>query len=104
MSFIEELTNLLNRHSQENASNTPDFILAQFLGDVLKAWNVGVQQREAWYGRDQRPSLTAALAPETAQKCSTCGATDPNENQYCSNGFHAVPSRPVETPAKETAK
>ena len=56
------------------------------------------------YGRDQRPSLTAALAPEKPQKCSTCGATDPNENPYCSNGFHAVPSRPVETPAKETAK
>lgn len=56
-----ELAAVLNRHSEENASNTPDFIftpdfiLAQFLLACLAAWNVGVQQRETWYGRDPRP-------------------------------------------------
>jgi hypothetical protein len=50
-----ELQSLLNRYSQENASNTPDFILAQYLLACLAAWNTGVQQRETWYGRDARP-------------------------------------------------
>lgn len=54
-SFEKELEGLINRHSQENASNTPDFILAQFLRSCLDAWNTGVQQRENWYGRDPRP-------------------------------------------------
>ena len=46
----------LNRYSAENPSNTPDWILAQFLLGCLAAWNQGVQQRETWYGRDARPS------------------------------------------------
>ena len=56
MILLEELRSLINRTSQENASNTPDFILAQFLESCLAAWNTGVQQRETWYGRDARPT------------------------------------------------
>jgi hypothetical protein len=58
--FAQRLEALLNRHSQENASDTPDFILAQFLLNCLAAWNQGVQQRETWYGRDPRPAVLAA--------------------------------------------
>ena len=62
--FERELTGVLNRFSQENASNTPDFILAQFLLGFLAAWNQGVQQRETWYGRDARPcSIAASRSP-----------------------------------------
>ncbi len=49
--FVKELEDCINRHSQENASNTPDFILAEFLGNCLKAWNEAVQRRETWHGR-----------------------------------------------------
>ena len=49
--FQKELAALLNSHSQENASNTPDFMLAQFLIACLKAWNETTIAREAWYGR-----------------------------------------------------
>ena len=42
----------LNRFSAENASDTPDWILAQYLLGCLAAWNTGVQQRETWYGRN----------------------------------------------------
>jgi hypothetical protein len=51
-----ELSMLLNRASRENASNTPDFILAQYLIGCLEAFETAVQQRETWYGRDARPS------------------------------------------------
>ena len=53
--FEHELMQLLNRHSQENPSNTPDFLLASYLVACLTAFNEAVQQRETWYGRDARP-------------------------------------------------
>ncbi len=49
--FIEELEILINRHSVENGSNTPDFILAKFLFDSLHAFEDSVNAREKWYGR-----------------------------------------------------
>lgn len=54
--FQTELRKLLNRHSMENDSNTPDFILAEYMLNCLKAFNTATQQRETWYGRDGRPS------------------------------------------------
>jgi hypothetical protein len=51
-----EIAAALNRASAETESNTPDWILAQFLLSCLTAWNTGVQQRETWYGRDARPT------------------------------------------------
>ena len=60
VTFEAELSALINRYSQENASNTPDFILAQYLTACLAAWNTATQQRETWYGRDARPSALAS--------------------------------------------
>lgn len=54
--FNEQLRGLINRNSRENASNTPDVILAQYLEGCLLAFETAVQQRETWYGRDARPS------------------------------------------------
>lgn len=47
--FEKDLESLLNRHSEENVSNTPDFILAQFLIRCLSAWNEGTRRRDRWY-------------------------------------------------------
>lgn len=55
-----ELRTLLNTYSAENTSNTPDFILAQLMLGCLAAFNMAVQQRETWYGRDGRPSEPGA--------------------------------------------
>lgn len=49
--FEKELEKLINRHSQENGSNTPDFILALYLGNCLRAFNQAVNRREGHYGR-----------------------------------------------------
>ena len=54
--FQTQLEHLLNFHSIENASNTPDFILAQYLLGCLAVFTQTIQQRETWYGRDARPS------------------------------------------------
>lgn len=50
--FEKELQSLLNRFSMENGSNTPDYVLAQFLSNCLNAWNQGIKERESWFGRD----------------------------------------------------
>src|SRR4249920_1833933 len=49
--FEKDLEHLLNKHSMENDSNTPDFILARYLVECLHAWNEGILARETWYGR-----------------------------------------------------
>lgn len=52
----KELTELLNRWSQENNSDTPDFILASYLLDCLRAFNVASNKRSEWYGADATSS------------------------------------------------
>ena len=52
--FEKELEQLLNRHSMENDSFTPDFVLARYLVECLAAWNAAVADREQWYGRPIR--------------------------------------------------
>ncbi len=49
--FRRELEELINQHSMENESNTPDFILARYLTDSLKAFDKAINAREAWYNR-----------------------------------------------------
>lgn len=48
-SFIKELEELINKHSQENGSDTPDFILAAYLKDSLAAFNNATNWRKQWY-------------------------------------------------------
>jgi hypothetical protein len=54
--FQTDLQALINRHSCENASDTPDFILAKYLNACLIAWDEAVVSREKWYGRSEPPS------------------------------------------------
>jgi hypothetical protein len=48
------LQSLLNRYSVENGSNTPDFILAQYMLASLKAFEAASLERERWYGKSLR--------------------------------------------------
>jgi hypothetical protein len=51
MSLQKEIESVINCHSAENESDTPDFILAAYIGDCLAAFNRSVNMREAWHGR-----------------------------------------------------
>ena len=44
-----ELKELINRYSRENRSNTPDFILAEYLYHCLVAFENATNQRTGWY-------------------------------------------------------
>ncbi len=48
--FLEELGNLVNRFSVENKSNTPDFILAEFMLHCLTNFEIASLNREKWFG------------------------------------------------------
>ena len=47
--FRKELASLINKFSLENGSNTPDFILAQYMFSCLVAFNEAFNRREIWY-------------------------------------------------------
>ena len=47
-SLQDELSSLLNRYSRENDSNTPDFILANFMMMCLRAGEYLINMREQW--------------------------------------------------------
>jgi hypothetical protein len=42
----------INCASAENGSDTPDFILAEYLTDCLAAYDRALVARERWYGRE----------------------------------------------------
>lgn len=50
--FEKELRALINKHSMENRSDTPDFILASYVESCLVNFDVAVLRRDQWYGRD----------------------------------------------------
>lgn len=52
MSFAQDLAQVINRHSRENASGTPDFILAAYLEACLNTFEVAVQSRADFRGEE----------------------------------------------------
>lgn len=67
--FRKDLEQLINFHSKENGSDTPDFILAEYLNDCLEAFDRAVSKRSGWYVPPQQTnpnstkSTTAGTAP-----------------------------------------
>lgn len=55
--FEKELEILINKHSKENESDTPDFILAKYLKVCLDNFNIAIKEREKWYGREKQEKI-----------------------------------------------
>ena len=68
MTFVEELRDLINRHSRENGSNTPDYILAKYLNACLIAFNEATTIRDKWYGVHLCPGDSYFLRDKTEVK------------------------------------
>lgn len=84
--FESELESLINRYSKENDSNTPDFILAEYLTDCLATWTKTTKAREKWYGKELKinnDSLTVefAQAYREAQEAVTGFTRQPKANE-----------------------
>ena len=46
--FVRELAEVINRHSMENRSNTPDFMLAEFMAGCLNVYENTIRNRAEW--------------------------------------------------------
>lgn len=50
----DDIRAVLNRHSAENGSNTPDYILAEYLTACLIAFDTATRHRELWYDKKEK--------------------------------------------------
>jgi hypothetical protein len=61
VTFADDLRATLNRNSRENASNTPDHVLAEYLLGCLDAFDAAARARDEWYGVRLAPGWTSDL-------------------------------------------
>lgn len=47
--FYDELVTLINKYSQERHSNTPDYLLADYMINCLTAYEKAVTRRDVWH-------------------------------------------------------
>jgi hypothetical protein len=92
--FQIELEQLINKHSVESESNTPDFILAEYLGNCLNIFNIAIMRRESWYGRNSSSKKVATAEDEAIMLEKA--AYDHNYNNYCARLTLGI--RPAMTP------
>lgn len=71
--FQKALKDLINTYSIENDSNTPDWMIADYLVSCLKNWNYNILRREGWFGRGPN---AVPLADEPAQTNETLSTQD----------------------------
>lgn len=69
--FTKDLKNLINTHSLENLSNTPDWILAEYLTACLKNFSLVMEAREEWHGREFSPRLYVKAREEGSPSDTT---------------------------------
>lgn len=54
--FGEDLRVAINSHSRENYSNTPDYLLRDFMLQALQALEDTIRERDLWYGIKPSPA------------------------------------------------
>ena len=52
-SLTKDIAEVVNKHSRENESDTPDFLLAGFLVKCLVAYELMLVERAVWHGGDE---------------------------------------------------
>ncbi|MCK9209213.1 MAG: hypothetical protein M0P61_00115 [Ignavibacteriaceae bacterium] len=62
--IVKDIATIINQHSRENASNTPDFILAEYLERCLITFEMASNAREKWYGKKLSIGGTDSNFPE----------------------------------------
>lgn len=89
-SLRTEIAAAINRHSVESNSNTPDFILAEYLTGCLSAFDQAVTARERWYGN---PGPELPLTPDIPAVME-CRCTQQQRDTYRTTTGHA-PGCPI---------
>lgn len=71
MSLAEDIRGAINRHSRENVSNTPDFILAAFLLECLEAYEKAIGKK-----RPQKPRWIECASKDGYTVCPYASPDD----------------------------
>jgi hypothetical protein len=66
--LVKDLAELLNKHSCENHSGTPDYLLAHFLVASLHAYEETIQKRAEWRGESVELPALQALSKDLRTK------------------------------------
>lgn len=61
--IIIEFARIINTYSIENDSDTPDFIIAEYLFDCLMAANILIGGRSAWYNQGAKYAKSSGENP-----------------------------------------
>lgn len=60
--ILRDLAEVVNRHSLETRSATPDFLLAEYLYACICAYGAAVEARAKWHGADPDAEPDASVA------------------------------------------
>jgi hypothetical protein len=82
--FKKELEELINRYSMENGSNTPDFLLADYLIAALDNYNEITTRRDKWYGHTSSGGKSFEIGKESGWGTSAPNLPEPPTD--CSSG------------------
>lgn len=98
--FESEMAALINKYSIENESNTPDFILALLVRNVLTAFGCIIKLREDWYGHRHEPGQ-----PDPATRCQDRSETGAQclhpQGHTCDHLFREDTAAVWENPGEE---
>ena len=84
--FRDDLEHLLNRFCMENESNTPDFILANYLQNCLNAFTLATKNRDKWYSVHLEPANSHFIEDAPAEQENAAASTNSGitgEPQIC---------------------
>jgi hypothetical protein len=65
--FEKDLEDLINKYNRESGSNTPDFILANYLIGCLATFNMAVTRRDEWYAPPSKTELPPSKGRDTGE-------------------------------------
>jgi hypothetical protein len=82
--FESELQRLINRYSVENRSDTPDYILVEYIGGCLEAFRSAVLARDSWHGFTTWPKQ-----PDESKNSSE--GNERNETSSSTTGYTTLP-------------
>lgn len=55
--FLNQLEQLINAYSKENGSDTPDWVLAEYLQACLEAYDNATNQRTHYYRKVEKEAI-----------------------------------------------
>jgi len=77
------LRDLLNTHSVERYSGTPDFVLAEYLLSCLDAFHEATRQRERWHGRGTEEPEPCGFESGWGPCALSSGHDGPHQYEEC---------------------